>query len=192
MAGLVSSFVSGNQLKISIGQRDFAFAQGLSFTEDMTQVPVGGIGSASYHALEPTQYMASGSMILTRYSNNFIQFATQGGQPVYGAPSSLPQPLQQGNDASNDGNSMLIDTQFSPHLMLFGATFDIKVFNRITGSYTEENQMFTLHDCRLTGYSFSFTPGQLVQEVVTFLCINVQDHQLTSDSEYTPYNIQTI
>lgn len=172
MAGIVSSFVNGSQLEIQLGDRVLAYAQGLSFNEDMTVVPVGGIGSHSHHALEPTQYIASGSMIVTRYSDKILG---ADGKPI---PDIQKPGVKAPKGVKRDGNSLLISSQFSPHTLIYAPTVDIKVFSRTSGSQDNKDKelLYTLRDCRFTGYSFSFTPGSLMQEVVTFLCIEVEDH----------------
>jgi hypothetical protein len=37
--------------------------------------------------------------------------------------------------------------------------------------------VYTLKDCRLSGYSFGFSPASLLQEGVTFICTSVSDEQ---------------
>jgi hypothetical protein len=78
----------------------------------------------------------------------------------------------------NDGNSMLKTNSFNPSALLLSRTFDIDIYERLTQSGVagaDLNKIFTIHDCRLTSYSITFTPGQLVSENIGFICIQATD-----------------
>jgi len=127
------------------------------------------------------------------------------GNAVY-TNNALPTGMTTDSGSSlHDGNSMLDPGHFSPHLLMFSATFDIQVYSRgsadiskdaktqvITAKARPEELLYTLHDVSLTGYSFSFTPGPLLQEVVTFLCIRVQDHQVAGQNPASQHLLKTI
>jgi hypothetical protein len=177
MSNQLSSFMAGAQLKIYVNGKSVAFAQSLSFQESMEVVPVGGLGAYSYHALEPLRYSASGSLTITRWSNALTQEiqATYGktGQvvpnPISGAPISTTQ----------DGNSLLDGVMFNPVALLAAPTFDIEVYIRKPSAGgaagADLTHVYTLQHCRMSGYSFGFTPSTLLQEGVTFICTEVND-----------------
>jgi hypothetical protein len=82
-------------------------------------------------------------------------------------------------DPKTDGNSMLVGPQFNPSKLLISRTFDIEVYERKADGATTVGDLgervFLIHNCRMTSYSITFTPGQLVSENIGFICIRVQD-----------------
>jgi hypothetical protein len=172
MAGLLPSFQSGSNLYIYIGDILIAYGTNLNLSRDMTNVGVGGIGSYSYDAIEPTAYAARGSFSVTRYSSlakdaiTAKTVAPAGTLP--GRSASLPQ---------TDGNSMLHPSQFNPINLIVSKTFDIKVFERNSQTGATGNLIYTAKDCRMNGYSIGFTPGSLVTENISFRCLRIEDAQ---------------
>jgi hypothetical protein len=164
MANQIASFASGSVLKIIIDGSTMAYATNLSFSDDVSHAAVGGIGSFSYDALEPLQYLARGSFSLMRHS-----------QKATALLSSLPERMKQGGVGEADGNSMLKGNSFNPSQLLLSKTFDINVYEKGAND-TLTDSVFTIHDCRLTSYSITFTPGQTVSENIGFICLRVQDH----------------
>ena len=185
MASKLASFMSGAQLVIYIGGVKAAFAQGISFQESMDNVPVGGIGSFSYHAIEPLRYSASGSITITRWSKKLADSIKASAAKDTPTPQpGVPRPIQNAGALDNrDGNSLLDGVAFNPVKLLASSTFDIHVYSKLpdaTGSTEQFSQMdpvYTLKDCRMSGYSFGFNPASLLQEGVTFICTSVSDEQ---------------
>jgi hypothetical protein len=177
MAGLIPSFASGSLLAIQIGKLNLAYGTNLSFTDDINTMAVGGIGSYSYDALEPTGYIARGNFSLMRYS----ALARTG---IDAAGGLMPGRAGSDNELV-DGNSMYHPSAFNPVKLLISKTFDIHIYERTadevagsTGKYQAGGLgglIFTLKNCRLTNYSIGFTPGSLVAENIGFMCILVQD-----------------
>lgn len=173
MAGLLPSFASGSNLALYIGNLRVAYGSNITFTDDVSHAAVGGIGSYSYDSLEPTQYLARGSFSIVRYSTeavNAINAKTAGTQ---GRTATRSNGFTNPN---TDGNSMLHPSQFNPTALLLSKTFDIKIFERNNSDNSQMSRIFTLQDCRLTGYSIGFTPGSLVSENLSFICILAKDH----------------
>jgi len=173
MAGLLPSFASGATLAIRIGNTNVAYATNLSFVDDVTQAPVGGIGSYSFDALEPTQYIARGNFSLMRYSALAHKANT-------GLGASVPSRATSETFDEVDGNSMLHPSQFNPVRLLVSRTFDIKIYERVATPETlelvlSEKPVFHLHNCRFTNYAIAFTPGSLVGENIGFMCILAED-----------------
>lgn len=172
MAGQIASFASGSNLAIKIGDVNMAFATNLSWSDDVAHAAVGGIGAFDYQALEPLQYLARGSFTLTRYGSQAHNAITSNGKGTPARSVAGVPPTAAGN--GGDGNSMLRGPHFNPSKLLLSRTFDIDVYERASdGSYG--TKIFTVHDCRMTNYSITFTPGQLVSENIAFMCIRVQD-----------------
>jgi hypothetical protein len=193
MAGQLPAFLNGSQLVVRIGQLQLALAQALSFSDNMTHQDVGGLGAFAPYAIEPTQYLAQGSLVITRWSTalrdkitaNLSALSGSGLTPVSGN-DLLPQPLKGAQTSvRRDGNSLLDGIQFNPRLLLLSTTFDIEVYQRSrnhtdisSNAKTLNDELFltyVLKNCRLNNYGFSFAPATLLQETVTFLCLGIYD-----------------
>ena len=188
MAGQISSFVNGSMLVIRIGKVQFAYCQSLSFNENMTVIPTTGIGSYSFSGLEPVQFAASGNMRILRWSN---KLATQvaGATTAEGYAKKIPANLDESKGSSLlDGNSLLDKNSFNPASLIISATFDIDVYQRgatesvlavqgtsLTGATDIGPKLYTLQDCRMTNYSYSFVPGSLLFEDVSYVVTRVLD-----------------
>lgn len=172
MAGLLPSFQSGSNLYIYIGNVLVAYGTNLQISRDMTNVGVGGIGSYSYDAIEPTAYAARGSFSVTRFSKLALDAVN-----AKTASPAATAPGRSGAIAGADGNSMLHPAQFNPINLLISKTFDIKVFERNSVTGATGNLAYTAKDCRMNGYSIGFTPGSLVAENISFRCLRIVDGQ---------------
>jgi hypothetical protein len=156
--------------------KTLAFATNLSWSDDVAHAAVGGIGSFSYDALEPLQYLARGSFSLMRYGSaarNSIAAASAPARTSAGSPG-------------NDGNSMLSTNSFNPSALLLSRTFDIDIYERKDTSgvgASDLKKTFTIRDCRLTSYSITFTPGQLVSENIGFICIQAVDETVQNSND---------
>jgi hypothetical protein len=147
-----------------------AYGSNLSFSDDVTTAPIGGIGGYSFDALEPMQYIARGNFSLMRY-----------GKDAHGRITSLDNSLVPSRASGADsvpyeGNSMLLPSQFNPVQLLLSSTFDIDVFERQgTSAAAELKHAFKIQNCRMTTYALAFNPGSLVAENIGFMCIRVRD-----------------
>ena len=166
--------LSGSRLVIYVNSVILAYAQSLSFSDRMAVAPVGGIGSYSYDALEPLQYSASGSLVITEYSKAAYDAITAIG-------NKATKPDRVSATASN--NTMLQSGWFSPVAMMISNTFDIDVYSRVTqDSLTNLTKRYTLQNCRFNSYALTFTPGSLVQETLGYLCLAIIDEQYEDSS----------
>jgi len=190
MAGLLPSFLSSAQLEIRIGSTVLAYAQNIAWTDDMTNTAVGGIGSYSNHALEPVAYMGRGSMAITHYSSKIFKgvAAIPGGAGGAALPENLRGTAVQ---ADRDGNSLLTKEFFNPIQMLLSRTFDINIYERLlntaknaVASGDTSRLIWTLKDCRMTNLSIQFTPGTLVTQNVSFLCMSTINHTVEDSFKY--------
>lgn len=215
MAGRIPSFLSSSKLVIKMGQSTLAYATSLTFSDDMANVPVGGIGSMNFHTNEPVGYLGRGSIVITQYSDKVYNLLKQINNPQAGVTAAnkaaLPDNLRSDkqNSEVRDGNSLLIKEYFSPLDILSQRTFDIEVYERSAdGSLSDLNgngpineatgaaqdngigALYILKDCRMTSYNLSFTPGQLLSEAVSFLCLSVIDSQSESGTKLISYKEQ--
>jgi len=202
MAGQLPSFLSGSNVEIVIGGVTVAFARNFNYTRNMNRVSVQSIGSYSTQALEPTMFSASGSLTLTRYSSKVMSGGSGGFNRTTNANKrTLPEQLRRAPvaDASGlrDGNSIIDAVSFNPRKTLISSTFDIAVYERgvdpATGEHTTagQNLLYTMKDCRLTSFSFSFAVGSLLEENTTFVCRTIIDGGTSNDVEGTVLNTVT-
>lgn len=202
MSNVPSRFLNGAQLEIVIDDPDFgvftmAYTQALSFSHNMRNAPVGGIGSYSQHTLEPLQYSAQGSMVVTRYSSQARTYLTD---------AHLPGNMQgKVNDKWAGGNGLLHRRHFNPVKLLISRTFDIIVKNRASDLPAAANNgtvstialqasdidaldtraVYVIYDCRMTNFSFNLTTAGLLNETVTYVARGVKDLSLGINSENT-------
>jgi hypothetical protein len=177
MAGQLPSFLSGSNVIVRIGDANMAYCQDLRFSRAVGHVPVRGIGSYGTLALEPVDFTVNGSMVITRW------FGISGTDKT-----SAPEGIAGVKDTAflERGNTLFTKNTFNPAMMLLSASFDIVVYqkniegaanlNAVGGSYTNSSVastvgglVYIIKDCRLTNYSFSFFPGQLLNENTTFV-----------------------
>lgn len=197
MSNLLPSFLSSSKLLIKVGSLTYAYAQALSFTDDMTVQPVGGIGAYNYHTLEPTGYMGRGTMTITHYSNAVLkelQKANNADQSINAVPPNLAKAdtTDSSGRGTSDGNSLLRKGYFSPVHLILSLTFDIKIYERTVKEITTQKDLdseagsliYTLKDCRMTNYAMNFTPGSLVNETVSFLCFGILDESSESVAKF--------
>jgi hypothetical protein len=105
--------------------------------------------------------------------------------PAKGVPENLS--ATSGGVISNDftsGNGVIDINHFNPVNLLLSATFDINVFAREQvvdadgkfASILSAKPVYVLQNCRLTNYSFSFQPGSLLFEDMSFVCTQVTEN----------------
>lgn len=176
MAGQIAAFQNGSMLVIKIGNVTLAYCQSLSFNQNVSLTAVSGIGAFSASALEPTSFSAGGSMRVVRWTKELFD----GAKPAYDGQKPTPDniPSNKISDDFSSGNGLIDTNHFNPIQLLLSATFDIDVYARTTTASAVVDQLkpvYKLTNCRLTNYSFSFQPGSLLFEDMSFVCTQVQD-----------------
>jgi hypothetical protein len=169
MAGQIAAFQNGSMLVIKIGNVTLAYCQSLSFNQNVSLTAVSGIGAFSASALEPVQFSSGGSMRVVRWTKELYDAAGTDRTPDNITSNTLSPDF-------TSGNGVVDVNHFNPVQLLLSATFDIDVFGRqdTTGN-ADLIPIYKLKDCRLTNYSFSFQPGSLLFEDMSFVCTQVQD-----------------
>jgi hypothetical protein len=176
MAGQLPSFLSGSNVIIRIGDANLAYCQDLRFSRTVGHVPVRGIGSYGTLALEPVDFSVNGSMVVTRWF---------GISEDAGAADLAPESIASVKNKTfqSRGNTLFTKNTFNPALMLLSASFDIYVYQKNIQGAADVNAagkvvnvassvgalVYQIKDCRLTNYSFSFFPGQILNENTTFV-----------------------
>ena len=194
MAGQLPSFLSGSNVEIVIGGVTVAYAKNLNASRNMNLVAVNSIGSYSTQANEPTAFSAGGSMTIQRYSSKTLSGGAGGfNRTATANKRTLPEQLRkvavQDPSGLRDGNSIIDAISFNPLKTLISSTFDIEVYERgvdpSTGAHSTIGQqlLFTLKDCRLTGFSMGFVVGTLLEENTNFICRTVIEGGTSNDIE---------
>lgn len=192
MANQLPSFLSGAQLIIKLGNRNIAYAQALSFSHNVNLMPVGGIGSYGYHAIEPGQYSAQGSLVITRYSRELVENKKKVAKSYVPNPTKEDPTEKVAGKVVHGSNTLLLSRHFNPAMLLLSQTFDIAVYirrhadgaasvvarerARLTGPL-----MYTIKGCRCTSYSTGLNPGSLMTETMSFVAMQVVDHTTLAD-----------
>ena len=186
MAGFIPSFLSAAKCMIRIGDKTIAYAQNISISDDMSVIPVGMIGAYGMQALEPSNYIARGSMTITHYSDLVLgQLNAASDKKEDNMPTNLKGKFIDGGPT--DGNSLLSREHFSPVNLLLSRTFDLDFYEKspndiiATGAdkgkvvFTEGVILYRLQNVRMTTYNIGFTPGSLVNETVGFMATGLLD-----------------
>lgn len=197
MANLLPSFVSSSVIKIKINGRTAMFVQNLSLNQNVQHVPVGGLGSYGYQANEPVLMNYGGSFSVVGYHKDIASTL----KADFKAPASIEASAKTD---PNNNYKIIRSGHFNPVNMIVTSTFDIEVLIRQNASKkanevvttpgqddllidpttdgvttTQQAQvlspLYTLKDCRFTGYSFGYSPGALLNEQYQFVC-NVIDY----------------
>lgn len=192
MAGQLPSVLSGNSVVVRIGNRRIAYLQNLQFSRRVDTSAIYGLGSPSVMALEPTNYGATWSAQIVRYTTPIITGDVGTGTLNRAADANaLPDNLKNvAIDDKVDGNSLIEPTHFNPQLLLLSQSFDVEVYEKAfpivaqDGTVTfpdgiEGNLLFLLKDCRIGRYSFNFAPGELLIENISGVCRRIDDAQVS-------------
>lgn len=189
MSGFIPSFLNGSKVSIRVGDKVVAYAQNVSISDDMQVNPVGQIGAYNIQALEPTGYLARGTLTITHYSNLVLNKLKEADANLNNAPANVRQ-TDTSATAAQDGNSLLIRDFFSPANLLLSRTVNIDFFERKSDSFEtsgaeagklnidnfgDESPIYRMENARFTNYSTSFSPGSLVQETFAFIGTGLLD-----------------
>jgi hypothetical protein len=178
------SFQNAGMLEIYIGESQVAYAQNLSFTDDVGLTPVGGIGAFSYHAIEPTSYMGRGNMTITQYSDRVLKALRELNNNGKHLPGNMIN-TKPSYDDKGDGNSFLRDPWFNPITLMLGTSFNILVYERSVPTTKQVGTgwalrqfgtpIYRLNGCRLADYALDFNLADITTETVSFLCMSIDD-----------------
>lgn len=192
MANRLPAFLDGAKLVIYVDDKQFAFCEALSFSDNMASQLTMAIGSYSPHTNEPLVYSAQASLRILRYTKAALG-ASNAISPMKGKVDAISKTNGMTGDRASDGNSMMMLNSFSPVKMLLESTFDIKVYTRTGEGKTPvagEKEppvapTYLMRDCLITDLSIRFAVGSLVSEDVSILCriIEDNDERITKSSK---------
>ena len=171
MAGQTPSFITGANAKIKIGSITLAYAQDVSYSIEVSTIPVETIGRYEVVTNEPIAYFVSGTLSVIRYTKSAATVAG-GSSPISGA-SSTGNSINNWNDASGAGN---IGAHFDPAQLLASKTFDLEILSKISGDSEGSGSVvgesiIKIRDCRMTRKQGSVTKRGLITDQFAFSAV---------------------
>lgn len=175
MAKSKPGLVTGSNAKLIFGGKTLAYATDVSYSVDVSVVPVEVMGSYEVITNEPIAVNVRGSFTIVRYT------AT--------AANALPQAAKTGNGVGQLGkdrtNSM--DGQsnaFNPSKMLSTSTVDLEIFQRqaTEGEAIGTTSLVKISDCRLTRLSSGLNKRGIMTESYDFVGILYDDESFEGDA----------
>ena len=173
MAGQKPGLVTGSNAKLSIGGKTLAYATDVSYSVDVSVVPVEVMGSYEVITNEPIATSVRGSFTIVRYT------AT--------AANALPQAAKSGNGVGELGKDKTnsVDGQsnaFNPGKMLSTSTVDLEIFQRLAteGSAIGSQSLVKISDCRLTRLSSGLIKRGIMTESYDFVGILYDDESFVA------------
>jgi len=168
MAGKLPSFITGANAKIKIGDLTMAYAQDVSYSIEVSTIPVETIGRYEVVANEPVAYFVSGTLSVIRYT-----------KAAASSTSTIDGVKQTGNSINNweDTAAGNIGGHFDPSRLLSSKTFDLEIFSKIpsdqaaAGGASATESIIKVRDCRLTRKSGSVTKRGLIVDQFAFSAI---------------------
>jgi hypothetical protein len=165
MAGKLPSFITGANAKIKIGDLTMAYAQDVSYSIEVSTIPVETIGRYEVVANEPVAYFVSGTLSVIRYTKSAAS-----------AASTIDGVQKTGNSINNwdDTAAGNIGGHFDPSRLLSSKTFDLEIFSKLPSDTAGANgteSIIKVRDCRLTRKSGSVTKRGLIVDQFAFSAI---------------------
>ena len=182
MAGQLPSFITGANAKIKIGTLTMAYAQDVSYSIEVSTIPVETIGRYEVVTNEPIAYYVSGTLSVIRY--------TKGAISATGA-TNVPGAAKTGNSINNWEDSTMgnLGDHFNPNGLLASKTFDLEIISKLPGDSgggdvnatvtaanntagtTAGESIIKIRDCRFTRKGGSVTTRGLVVDQFAFTAV---------------------
>lgn len=184
MAGQTPSFITGANAKIKIGTLTMAYAQDVSYSIEVSTIPVETIGRYEVVTNEPIAYFVSGTLSVIRYTKSAASLAGSG---------TVPGVKNTGNSVNNwnDSTAGNIGHHFDPANLISSKTFDLEIFSKVptdTGGAVAANattgvaaiaasteSIIKIRDCRMTRKQGSVTKRGLITDQFAFSAVLVNN-----------------
>lgn len=179
MAGQVPSFITGANAKIKIGDLTMAYAQDVSYSIEVSTIPVETIGRYEVVTNEPIAYYVSGTLSVIRYTKSAAQAST-----VLPGTAKTGNSVNNWNDGVSGGN---IGAHFDPANLLSSKSFDLEIISKLpndatggapaTGATTNPagavagESIIKIRDCRMTRKQGSVTKRGLIVDQFAFSAV---------------------
>jgi hypothetical protein len=175
MAGIVPSFVTGANAKVTVGGVTFAYASDVSYNVSVDTIPIETMGRYEAVVNEPVNYSVSGSLSIVRYTAVVKQINP-----------NLPGTAAGGNGLGNvnyktGGNGA---DEIDPANILLSTSWDLQVFQKMQasavtggGNATTSNgpSFITIKDCRFNRKSAQITKRGILVDRMDFVGILASD-----------------
>lgn len=200
MAGQLPSFITGANAKIKIGTLTMAYAQDVSYSIEVSTIPVETIGRYEVVTNEPIAYYVSGTLSVIRYTKGAIG-AT--GATISGAAKT-------GNSINNWQDSTMgnLGNHFNPNGLLASKTFDLEIISKLpaddTGGgataaaitsnpagTTAGESIIKIRDCRFTRKGGSVTKRGLVVDQFAFTAVLADNDDENASSKSGDNDLST-
>lgn len=175
MAGKTPGLVTGSNAKLTFGGKTLAYATDVSYSVDVSVVPVEVMGSYEVITNEPIAINVRGSFTIVRYTAN--------------ASTALPQAAKTGNGVGKLGKDKTNSKDgqadaFNPGKMLSTSTVDLEIFQRLAAEGSaigsaESQSLVKISDCRLTRLSSGLNKRGIMTESYDFVGILYDDESFT-------------
>lgn len=154
-----AGFVSGANAKIQIFGKTLAYCQDVSYSVDVTSIPIESMGKYEVHSYEPVAYSIQGTFSIIRYTKR-------------AKASSIDASSDQsdGNAPERIGG---MGKHLDPARLLESETFDMIITEKTSES--EANAVYSIHDCRIVRRSMTLNKRGVMTDSYQFMGIRGTD-----------------
>lgn len=160
------SFLTGAVARVKAGNITLAYCQDVSYTVEVTTIPVEAMGRFEVISNEPIATFVSGSLSVIRYT----QVAKDNNMPDVAAGGN-------GIGKWNHGVGRNASEHINPRDILVSETFDIEIYQK---NDPTNAPVLKLLDCRLTRKSGGVNKRGILVETFNFVGIMAQDDSYTA------------
>jgi hypothetical protein len=156
--------VTGSNAKLKFGGKTLAYATDVSYSVDVSVVPVEVMGSYEVITNEPIAVNVRGSFTIVRYTAK--------------GNAGLPASAKDGNGVGRFGGGQT--DAFNPGKMLSTSTVDLEIFQKSAqvgtdGAASSVDSIVKISDCRLTRLSSGLNKRGIMTESYDFVGILYSD-----------------
>lgn len=179
MAGQKPGLVTGSNAKLKFGTKTLAYATDVSYSVDVSVVPVEVMGRYEVITNEPIATNVRGTFTIVRY--------TKEGN----AGAGLPDSSSNGNGVGKFGTQGTTEKSgqanaFNPGQMLTTSTVDLEIFQRkVSGDFETSTPLVKIENCRLTRLSSGLSKRGIMTETYDFVGILYSDESFAASMSKT-------
>jgi hypothetical protein len=174
MAGQKPGLVTGSNAKLKFGNKTLAYASDVSYSVDVSVVPVEVMGRYEVITNEPIATNVRGSFTIVRYTK-------EGNAGLYGSSKTSGNgvgALGKDGTTANSGQA----NAFNPGQMLSTSTVDLEIFQRSSagGNIGDSLKLVKIQDCRLTRLSSGLSKRGIMTETYDFVGVLYGDESFNA------------
>jgi hypothetical protein len=181
MAGMIPSFITGANARVSAGGKTFAYASDVSYSVSIDTVPIETMGRYEAVSNEPVNYSVGGELSIVRYT----KLATTN-PSVTGTQVPPKGTVATGNGlgqiTTTNGDNM--SNQINPGNILLSMTWDLNVYQKTVNTTPDSNEVafITITDCRFNRMSAGINKRGILVDRLSFVGILMQDDSFAATS----------